>query len=185
MSTNQVPWLRSAEGNWSYLVAQHLTETPQVGWFQFLTSSLWCSREKPVGRGLLSCNHWNQTSERGPSCFKQRSHQKLPSSFKSFTTKHLIYQTTKKHTKEADSRLHYNLTHSHLMNVRQLGFVAFCLFILMQLRRVCLAVTRRHPGACLPPHTLLLSVQDVVFRVTHPRACTGSPSHTQKTRIFW
>lgn len=36
-------------------------------------------------------------------------------------------------------------------------------------------VTRWDPGVCLPPHTLLLSVQDVGFRVTHPQP---APAHS-------
>lgn len=71
-----------------------------------------------------------------------------------------------------------HLSHYHLVAC------SICLFILIWHHHVYLAVTRRDPGVCLPAHTLLPLVQDVGFRVTHPQACTGSPSHTQKTRIF-
>ena len=58
MSINQVPWPRSLERIWSYMVAQRLTETLHVGWFWFLTCLYdVAERSKPAGRGLLSLSY--------------------------------------------------------------------------------------------------------------------------------
>lgn len=58
-----------------------------------------------------------------------------------------------------------------------------CWFSLMWYCDVCLTIAYQVPGVCLLPHThaLLLLVQDVGFRVTHPKPCPDSESHTQKT----